>query len=230
MKRILEQRSELQVAKCLIVHVLYSSFDISRLELRNIRKTTQQWSLCVANDIRSVYIMRVYAYNVVSSFWYVRSFCSQHYSKFITNITSKKCPRSVLKNARPHSSIARKIWRSFCILRDTSTLIKSFYVIVSFLNEIDHGFNNFHNGKVKTRFQIVEFWLLWTFLVEKHKFSLHNILVLWWVGTFWNCNLPLTFYIDSVALVKKYKRAECIVRKQLRRCIWNQLYSKRFYC
>ena len=50
-KRIFEQRSEMQVAKCLIVHVLSSSYDVSRLELRNKRKATQQWSLRVANDI-----------------------------------------------------------------------------------------------------------------------------------------------------------------------------------
>ena len=35
MKRIFEQRSELQVADCLIVHVLSSSYNVSRLELRN---------------------------------------------------------------------------------------------------------------------------------------------------------------------------------------------------
>ena len=44
MKRIFEQRSELQVAKCLIVHVLSSSYNVPRLELRNKRKPTQQWS------------------------------------------------------------------------------------------------------------------------------------------------------------------------------------------
>ena len=51
MKRIFEQRSELQVAKCLLVHVLSSSYNVSSLELRNKGKATQQWSLRVANDI-----------------------------------------------------------------------------------------------------------------------------------------------------------------------------------
>ena len=50
MKRTLEQRSELQVAKCLIVHVLSSRYSVSRLELRNKRKALQQWNFCVAND------------------------------------------------------------------------------------------------------------------------------------------------------------------------------------
>ena len=92
-KKFFEQRSELQVAKCLIVHVLSISYNKSRLKLRNKRKTTQQWSLRVANDIVfnqvGVYHERVYANNVVSNFWFVRSFSSHHYSKFITNITSE---------------------------------------------------------------------------------------------------------------------------------------------
>ena len=51
MKRIFEQRSELQVAKCLLVHVLSSSYSVSRLEFPNKRKSAQQGSLRVANDI-----------------------------------------------------------------------------------------------------------------------------------------------------------------------------------
>ena len=61
LERIFEQRSELKVANCLIVHVLWSSYIVSSLELRNKRKATQQRSFRVANDlysIRSVYIMR----------------------------------------------------------------------------------------------------------------------------------------------------------------------------
>ena len=92
-KRIFEQRSELQVAKCLIVPVLSNNYNVSRLELRNSRKATQQWSLCVANDIVlnqfRLHHERVYADNVASKFCFVRSFSSQHYSKFITNITSE---------------------------------------------------------------------------------------------------------------------------------------------
>ena len=51
MKRIFEQWSDLQVAKCLIVHVLSSSFNVSSLELRYKRKATQQWSFRVTNVI-----------------------------------------------------------------------------------------------------------------------------------------------------------------------------------
>ena len=40
-KKKFEQRSELQVAKCLIVHVLSSRYNVSRLEPRIKRKRTQ---------------------------------------------------------------------------------------------------------------------------------------------------------------------------------------------
>ena len=109
LKRIFEQRSELQVAKCLIVHVLSSSYKVSRIELRNKRKATQQWSLCVANEIvlNQVCVSheRVYAYKVVSTFWFVRSFSSQHYSKFKTNITSENVSQICTKECKTRSSL-----------------------------------------------------------------------------------------------------------------------------
>ena len=96
MKRIFKQRSDLQVPKCLIVHVLSSSYNVSSLELQNKRKATQQWSLCVTNDfvlnqLRG-YHERVYADKVESKIWFVRSFSSQHYSKFLSNTTSECVP------------------------------------------------------------------------------------------------------------------------------------------
>ena len=104
MKRIFEQRSDLQVAKCLVIHVLFSSYNVSRLELRNKRKATQQGSLCVANDIVlnqvDVYHERVYADNVVGKFWFVRSFSSQHYSKFMTKNTSENVSKISTKKCK----------------------------------------------------------------------------------------------------------------------------------
>ena len=70
MKKLFQQRSELQVARCLIVHVLPSGYNVSSLGLRNKKKTTQQWRFRVANDIVlnqvGIYHDRVYADNVVS--------------------------------------------------------------------------------------------------------------------------------------------------------------------
>ena len=76
-----------------------------------------------------------------------------------------------------------------------------FAVIVSFLNESFHGFNNIRKGKVNTRFQIVEFWRLWIFVVKKLNFSLRNVLVHWWGGIFLKLQPPIDLP-DSVALVK----------------------------
>ena len=72
MKIFFDQRSELQVAGCLIVHVLSSSYNVSSLELRSRKKATQQWNLRVAYDVvfnqEPVYHERVYADNVASKF------------------------------------------------------------------------------------------------------------------------------------------------------------------
>ena len=143
----------MQVAKCLIVHVLSSNYNVSRLELRNKRKATQQWGLCVANVIVlnhvGVYHERVYADNVVSKFWFVRSFSSQHYSQFITNISSKNVSQIRTKGCKTGSFIC-KVNLNF-LLRSSrhfnfDTVLA---VIVSFLNEIVHGFNIIRNGKGK---------------------------------------------------------------------------------
>ena len=111
MKRIFKQRSELQVPKGLIVHALSSSYIISRLELRNKGKATQQWNLCVANDIVvnqvGVYHERVYADNVVSKFWLLRSFSTQYYSKFITNITYENVSQIRTKGCKTRSFICK---------------------------------------------------------------------------------------------------------------------------
>ena len=160
MKKILEQRSELQVAKCLIVHVLSSGYNVSRLELRNKRKAAQQWSFCLANDIVlnqvGVYHERVYADNVVSKFWFVRSFSSQHYSKFFTNITSQIVSLIRTKGCKTRSLICKV---NLKLLRSSKhfNFDTVFAVIVSFLNENVHGFNNIRNGRVQTRFQVIEF-------------------------------------------------------------------------
>ena len=61
MKRVFEQRSELQVAKCLIVHVFSSSFNVSSLELGNKGKQRSNGAFVSPPklySIRSVYIMR----------------------------------------------------------------------------------------------------------------------------------------------------------------------------
>ena len=158
-KRIFEQRSDLQAAKSLIVHVLSSSYNVSRIELRNKKKATQQWSLRVAKDDVlnqvGVYHERVYADNVVSKFWFVRSFSSQHYSKFITIITSEYVSQIRTKKCKTGYFI-RKVNLKFSRSSRHFNFDTVFAVIVSFLNENVHGFNNIRNGRVNTRFQVLE--------------------------------------------------------------------------
>ena len=121
MKRNFEQRLGLQVDKCLIAHVLSTSYNVSRLELRNKRKATQQWSFCVAKDLVfnqiCVYHERVDAYNVVSKFWFLRSFSSQPYSKFITDITSEIVSQIRTKECKTGSFICE-------VNRDTLTVMQ----------------------------------------------------------------------------------------------------------
>ena len=182
-----EQRSELQVAKCLIVHVLSSSYNVSSLELRNKQKATQQWCLRVTNDIVlnqvRVYHGRVYVDNVVSKFWFVRSFPSQHYSKFITDITSESVSENRTKICKTISSVCKGNLNFLPTSRHFNC-DTNFAVIVSFLNETVHGFNNISNGRVKTRLQIVEFSRLWKLLVKKPNFSFRDFLIHRWVGYF----------------------------------------------
>ena len=118
MKRYFEQRSELQVAKCLLVHILSSSYNFSRLELRNEKKTTQQRSLLFAhhfvlNQVR-VYHERVYADRFIVKIWFVRSFSSQQYSKFITDNTSERVSQILTKRCKSRSSFC-KVNLNFCV-------------------------------------------------------------------------------------------------------------------
>ena len=137
MKRNFERRFELQVAKGLIVHVLSSSYNVSRIELRNKRKGTQQWSLCVANEIVlnqvGVYHKRVYADKVVSKLRFVRSFSSQHYSKIFTNITSENVSQIRTNKCKTRSFIF-KVNLNFLRSSRHFNFGTVFAVIVFFLN------------------------------------------------------------------------------------------------
>ena len=160
MKRTFEQRSELPVAKRLIVHVLSKSNNVSRLELRNKRKARQHWNFRVANDIVlnqvGVYHERVYADNVGSKLWFVKSFSSQHYSKFITNIASEYVSQIRTKECKTGCFIC-KVNLNFLRSSRHFNYDTVFAVIVSCLNENVHGFNKNRYGRVETRFQLVEF-------------------------------------------------------------------------
>ena len=74
------------------------------------KKAAQQWNFCVAKDnvlnqVR-VYRERVYADKILRKNWFVRSFETQHYPKFIAKITSENVSELRTKNAKPGPSIA----------------------------------------------------------------------------------------------------------------------------
>ena len=127
LKKIFERWSELQFAKCLMTHVLYSSCNISSFELWNQMKTTKHWGLRVVNHIVlnlvCVYHEGVYAYNVVSKFWFVKSFSYQHYSKFISNITFENVSQIPTKEWKIRFFIC-KVNLNFCVLRNTLIVIQ----------------------------------------------------------------------------------------------------------
>ena len=50
-KRIFQQSSKLKIAKCLIVHILSSSYYVTRFELGYEWKATEQRCFCVSNKI-----------------------------------------------------------------------------------------------------------------------------------------------------------------------------------
>ena len=112
-------------------------------------------TILVFNQVR-VYHERVHADNVVSKFWFVRFFSSQHYSSFNTNNNSENVSQIRTKKCKTRSFICKENLNFLRFSRhfncDTALA-----VIVSFLNESVQGFNTIRNGRVETRFQIVKF-------------------------------------------------------------------------
>ena len=171
----------MQVAKRLIVHALSTGYNVSSLELRNEKKTTQQWRLRLAEDIVlnkiRVYHERVYD-SVPSKFWFVMSFSSQRYSKFIVNITSESVFQIRTKECKTRSCICMVILNFLRASRhfNCDTV---FAVIVSFLKESVHGFNKIRNASVNTSFQILEFGRL--LKVSSSKNINFSFLTFWYI-------------------------------------------------
>ena len=102
-------------------------------------------------SIRSVYIMRVYVDNVVSNFWFLRSFSSLHNSKLIANFTSEIVFQVCTKECKARSFIG-KLNLNFMHSSRHFKFDTVFAVIVPFLNERVHDFNKIRNGRVKNTY------------------------------------------------------------------------------
>ena len=184
-----------------------------------------------------VFHERVYADNVASKFWFYRSFSSQHYPKFITNINSENITQIHTQEC--------KTWYFICMVNINflrslrhSNCNTIFVVIVSFLNESVYGFNNIGNGRVKTRFQIVGFWRLWKFRVKKHFSSVtFRYIDGWDISATATSHLPSRFSWSGKQFVKELSvlsRKSCadafetnyIVNDSIVKWLWSTLSDK----
>ena len=146
-------------------------------------------------SLRSVYIMRECILTTLwarSSLW-VPFF--QHHTPFNVNNTSEKVSPVRTKQCTTRSLIW-KVNLKFLHSSRHFNCDTVFAVIVSFLNEYVHGFNNVHKRRTNTRFQIKLFREVRMFLVKKRDCSICDIMVYWFVGCFGNFNLTLTFHIQ----------------------------------
>ena len=170
------------------------------------KKATQQWGLLVIIDIVlnkvRVYHEKVYMDKVVSKFWFVRSFSSQHYSKCNTNTTSKKVSQIGTKECKTRSFIS-EVYLKFLGSSRHFNYDTAFAVIVSRLNKSVHDFNKILNGGLKTGFKIAKVRRLWKSFVKIHKHFLCDFLVDWWVRCFRNCNSPSRFSSSGKKFVKE---------------------------
>ena len=88
--------------KCLIFHVLSSSYYVTRFELGYEWKAAEQRRFCVSNNILlykvSVNHEWMDANNIVSKCWFMRFFPTHEYSRIISHISSKYMPQVSTKN------------------------------------------------------------------------------------------------------------------------------------
>ena len=156
---------------------------------------TQQWSFCstsivVLNQV-CLYLERVYAHNVVSEFWFVSSFSSQHHAKSKDTSYYKYVPWVRNERSRTRFFIFQV---NLFFLRSSIhfSCDTSFAVIVSLSHENFYTCSNLHNGWIKTGFQVMKFEQFWRVLLRKHESFQCKKFSSWWVRFFWICNLPLT--------------------------------------
>ena len=137
--------------------------------------------------------------NVVSKFWFVRSFLLNITPNSLPKLLSKWCPRSVLKKSKARSFIC-KVGANFLRSSRHFKCDTSSAVIVCFLNDSIHAFEKIRNGKVETGLQTVKIGRIWKFFVKKHKLSLLHLSNLM-SKIFPKLQPPIDFQ-DSVAPVK----------------------------
>ena len=117
-KKVFQQSSKLKVVKSLIVHVLSSSYYVTRFELGYEWKATEQRRFCVSNNIVLYNFserMRTVSQANASS---CETFAHTSIPESILSSPPTICPNSVLKNARPDSPLRDTFARytfTFCV-------------------------------------------------------------------------------------------------------------------
>ena len=116
----------------------------------------------------------------------MRSFPSQHHSKFYINTATENVSQVCIYKGKARSFVCKI---KLNLLRSSRyfNCDTAFTAIVSFLNEIVHGFNNICNGEVETRLHIVKSRRIWKFFNKNQNLSLCDILVPWWMRYFQKC-------------------------------------------
>ena len=205
------------------VHVLSSSYSASNFEVWNGRKAKQRWDFRVANDIvLNQFLLnheRLCEDNVVSKFWFVRSSSSQPYSKFIPNTSTEKVSQVRIKKGKTRTFVF-KVNLPFLRSSRHFNCDTAFAVIETFLNESAHGFNNIRIGRVDAGFQIVKFKRIWKTPTKK-TWTIPLCHFAQMMGKIFPKLQPPVDLPDSVAPVKSFEWAECIVWKKLKGCIKN---------
>ena len=106
-----QQSSKLKIARSLIVHVLPSSYYVTRFELEYSWKATEQNRICVSNNIVlnnvSVNNEWIDANNTVSKIWFMPTFPLHEYSQIISYISSEHMSQNSTKIATLDSSFAK---------------------------------------------------------------------------------------------------------------------------
>ena len=118
----------------------------------------------------------MYGDNIVGIFWFLMSYFSQLYSKFITNITSENVFQVRTTECRTRLFIFEVDLNFLRSSRNYDNLT-TFAVIVSVLSEHVHGIHFVLIGRVITGFQIVRFLQLRMSYIQNCELPLCNTLV-----------------------------------------------------
>ena len=145
--------NKLKIAKSLTVHVLSSSYYVTRFELGYEWKATEQRRLSVPNNIVLYNVSVKHAWmdaNIIKSkCWFMRTSPKHEHSQIIPLISSKYISQVSTKNCYTRFFI-RQIHFYFLRYPANSDCAAGVSVVVSFLHESIHSFHNISYGGIQS--------------------------------------------------------------------------------